>query len=310
MILIITHRDDYTADFVIHQLNKKKIPYYRFNCEDTDKIPYSLSADNDFLLKLYTELDFTSVWFRRTKLPTLPSTLSISEKLYLLRDYERLLNNIFSCLESLKWLSKPEFIYKAENKLLQLKHAKKLEFEIPDTIITNDKSNIKSFAAKHQGNVIVKSLGSNKLARGSSTSLMYTSRVTPFHIEQIEAYDITPCIFQNYIDKDYEIRVTVINDKVFSAKVNSQTDELSKIDWRKKKLLFEECQLPYDIEQKCIALVKSLNLSFGAIDLIRTPNSKYYFLEINPNGQWAWIEKDTALPISQSIIEFLTSTSV
>jgi glutathione synthase/RimK-type ligase-like ATP-grasp enzyme len=48
-----------------------------------------------------------------------------------------------------------------------------------------------------------------------------------------------------------------------------------------------------------------LEFKFGAIDLIKHPNGEYYFWENNPNGQWAWIEMDTGMLISQAIIKFL-----
>ena len=56
----------------------------------------------------------------------------------------------------------------------------------------------------------------------------------------------------------------------------------------------------------CIRLLKELNLQFGAIDMIKTPDGSYIFLEINPNGQWAWIETQTGLQISDAIINFLS----
>jgi len=117
---------------------------------------------------------------------------------------------------------------------------------------------------------------------------------------------LTPSIFQEYIEKDYELRITVVGERVFSAKVESQHNEKTKIDWRKEKLKFTEYKLPDAISKKCVLLLKTLDLNFGAIDLIKTKSGEYIFLEINPNGQWAWIEFDTKLEISEAIISFLT----
>mgnify|MGYP005827328847 CR=1 FL=1 len=98
----------------------------------------------------------------------------------------------------------------------------------------------------------------------------------------------------------------VVGDKIFSAKVNSQKNKNTLIDWRKEKNPFVEYALPSEIEQKCIQLTRKLNISFGAIDLVRDKDGNYIFLEINPNGQWAWIEIETGLKISDEIIDFLT----
>jgi glutathione synthase/RimK-type ligase-like ATP-grasp enzyme len=100
--------------------------------------------------------------------------------------------------------------------------------------------------------------------------------------------------------------VTVIGEKVFSAKINSQILNETKIDWRKKKMPFEKYELPKGISDKCILITKKLQLSFGAIDLIKKLNGEYVFLEINPNGQWAWLETELDLKISDEIINYLT----
>lgn len=102
------------------------------------------------------------------------------------------------------------------------------------------------------------------------------------------------------------MRITVVSNKVFSAKVDSQKLDKTKTDWRKEKIPFEKYLLPNDIEKKCVELLQKLNLSFGAIDMIRNSNGKYVFLEINPNGQWAWLDMETDLNISDEIINYLT----
>ncbi|MNE53265.1 Ribosomal protein S6--L-glutamate ligase [compost metagenome] len=116
---------------------------------------------------------------------------------------------------------------------------------------------------------------------------------------------MTPCIYQELIEKEFEVRVTVVGEKVFSASIDSQSDNDTKIDWRKKKLVFTKVELPFEIEYLCIEIVKKLNLLFGAIDLIKDKNGNYIFLEINPNGQWAWIETQTGIEISDAIINEL-----
>ena len=98
-----------------------------------------------------------------------------------------------------------------------------------------------------------------------------------------------------------------MGDNAFSASVDSQSDETTELDWRRKRLQFKTAGLPTQIQNLCLKLVKCLGLHFGAIDLIKTPDGKYVFLEINPNGQWVWIENQTGLKISDSVIEFLNN---
>jgi len=303
MILIITHKTDFTADFVINKLNKNNIRFNRFNCEDLFINDYTLKFDNGFRYRLLGEQSFSSVWFRRTKHPVL-SGLNYEDTLYLVGETDSFLKNLY-CSISAKWLSNPYAVYNAENKLLQLQVAQQIGFTIPKTIITNSKTDLVNFYYSNNRNIIVKPLYQNRIDYKSKSAFIFTNKVPQHLIDNIEKYDLTPCIFQQNISKDYELRVTVVNHKVFSAAVYSQTDAATKDDWRKKKLNFYRKDIPDDIQSLCIQLTKQLGLEFGAIDLIKTIEGDYIFLEINPNGQWVWIETQTGLKISDEIINYL-----
>ncbi len=115
---------------------------------------------------------------------------------------------------------------------------------------------------------------------------------------------------QEYVPKDVELRVTIVGRKVFACAIHSQDSELTKHDWRKYdfgNVRHELCTLPGEVEQNLIALLRFWNLSYGAIDLVRTPDGRYVFLEINPNGQWGWIEELTGAPIAETIAETLAN---
>ncbi|MDY7395196.1 hypothetical protein UMM65_08075 [Aureibaculum sp. 2210JD6-5] len=306
MILIVTHKNDFTVDYVIEKLNKKGIDYYRFNCENIDSKEYIIEIGSQNTFSINSLDNITSVWFRRTMLPEI-NNVNNGEKIFLLREYDALLSNIFNLFKLEKWLSNPKYIYIAENKLIQLKKAQEIGFKIPDTLVSNSKIALKKFIKNHNSNVIIKPLNQGRINNGKNVRNIFTNKIDKNTIDKIKEYTLTPSIIQSYIEKEYELRVTVVNDKVFSAKIDSQTNENTKIDWRREKIKFTIYSLPNAISQMCVQLVKELNLSFGAIDLIKTKNGSYIFLEINPNGQWAWIEFDTGLKISDEIIKFLTS---
>lgn len=305
MILIITHKEDFTADFVIDKLNKRRIKYHRFNCEDIDKEKYLFENTNGFSFQLNDINSFYSVWFRRTKLPEL-LVKDESEKLYLLGEYNALLDNIYFQLNTKKWLSHPKSVYQAENKIFQMCAARQIGFNVPDTVVTNQHSILKKFIIKHNNNVIVKPLSHGRIHQANDFKTIFTNKINSRIIDNLESYSLTPSIFQNYIDKEYELRITVVGDKVFSAKVDSQKHNETKIDWRKQKLPFEKYSLSKELSDKCVELTRKLNLSFGAIDLIKTSNGEFVFLEINPNGQWAWLDMEADLNISDEIIRYLT----
>jgi len=305
MILIITHKSDITADFVINKLNQKRINYKRFNCEDLLTSDLAFNFSDKLKYSILGESNYQSVWFRRTKLPQIEG-LARDKALYLLNEADSLLRNMFAILPA-KWLSAPSSVFNAENKLRQLKVAQEIGFAIPETLVTTSKEQLKKFFHDNHQDIIIKPIARTRVHSNENPSFIFTSIVSKGIIDEIEEYDLTPCLFQRNIPKEYEIRVTVVGSRVFAASVDSQSDLETKVDWRKKKLKFARVEIPERISEMCVQLLVELQLQFGAIDLIKTPDGKYIFLEINPNGQWVWIENETGQKISEAIIDFLTN---
>ena len=115
-------------------------------------------------------------------------------------------------------------------------------------------------------------------------------------------------IFQAYVPKRVELRITVVGQQVFAAEIHSQHTHHTRHDWRRYDL--DETPhfphaLPPDVAQRCLRLVQALGLCYGAIDMVLTPDDRYVFLEINPNGQYLWIEQLTGLPITDALCDLL-----
>jgi glutathione synthase/RimK-type ligase-like ATP-grasp enzyme len=305
VILIITHKEDFTVDFVIEKLNRQEIPYYRLNCEDIYTKPITSKSNSNFFFDIHGLTDFHSVWFRRTKIPDIESVTD-EEKLFLLQDFNSFFDNLFQLINTKKWLSLPQNAYRAENKLLQLQTAEKLGFKLPNTLVSNDYSILEQFLLDNNNDVIIKPIRQGRIKTSDGFETIFTNRLNQTQIQNLRSFELTPCIFQEYIDKEYEIRVTIVGEKVFAAKIDSQSSNETKVDWRRVKSKFEKYLLPIDISSMCKGIVKDLGLSFGAIDLIKNKQGEYVFLEINPNGQWAWLEIENELKISDAIINFLT----
>ena len=151
---------------------------------------------------------------------------------------------------------------------------------------------------------IIKPICSGLIEDNIFPKVVYTSKLVDLdnHISRIS---ICPSYIQNLIEKAFDIRVTTVGESIFATAIHSQENDSTKIDWRKGEIppLHTKHNLPSDIEEKCVILLKKLNLKFGAIDLILNKNNKYIFLEINPNGQWAWIEKQLGYNISNEIVK-------
>jgi glutathione synthase/RimK-type ligase-like ATP-grasp enzyme len=307
MVLIVTNKEDITADYVITGLRKKSVDYHRFNTEDIfdqNRCSFLCNA-RTFKVDIDPSDEYRSVWFRRIKHPSYDS-IDPDARNYVAYQTKALLDNLWSTLES-RWVSHPFSVYRAENKLLQLKTASQLGFQVPETVVSTDPEQIRLFYDEMEGDVIAKPLSGARVQVKNEIFHLYTNRVSPGDISNLESFFPAPTIFQRRIEKQYELRVTVVGDEVFAATIDSQSDPESLVDWRKGKLSFSSATLPENISNKCREVVRSLNLSFGAIDLAVDLNGNYVFFEINPVGQFVWIEMQTGLPITNSLINLLSN---
>lgn len=204
-------------------------------------------------------------------------------------------------------LSYCQIIQWANSKIHQLNIAHQIELEIPKTILINNPEEAKRFISTIHGPIVTKPLSRGYIDDNNQPGAIYTNLIETKHLERIQQIRYTPPLFQEYVPKDVELRITIVGKNVFTAEIHSQQKKETRHDWRHDTLALEhrEHPLPDDIKLKCIQLAKMFDLEFGAIDMILTPDGRYVFLEINPNGQWAWIEEMTGLPISEAMIELL-----
>lgn len=322
MILIVTNKTDYTADFLILELLRRNIDFVRFNTEDyPSQIELSFELDNSRFEGALTinnrRIDLhniTSVWYRRPldSQPHPDISDSVAQE-YIVTESKATLGGLWRVLSCL-WVSHPDNIRAAEFKPYQLKLASELGFTIPSTLITNVPDEAINFRTSAPSTVIFKPQRYGYTIREDSLAFIYTSPINEIHTNQFDKVRYSPVLFQQYMPKKEELRVTVVGNKIFPVKLLSQELDVARHDWRRadpKSITHIPCELPQIIKDRCIQLVQTLGLKFGAIDLILTPQGEYIFLEINPNGQWAWIEQVRPdVQIRSALIELLTSASI
>ncbi len=315
MILIVTNKDDIHADFVIQRLKERKVEFLRVNTED---FPMKLKGivrlgqeESEMLLMLPAGVvDFakvTSVWYRRPAVPVLDPRIVIPEiREHTEREALSFLDGLWFSTGCL-WVNHPISNQLAGEKIYQLKVADGLGFSIPDTLVTNEPSEARAFLSRH-GKVVVKPLKRSMVTLGGEERAFYTSLVTSEYVDRLEAVSLGPHLFQGYVPKAFELRITVIGDKVFTAAIDSQSTEAGLVDWRManmESLPYYIYELPEHIKTLCLQLNRRFGLSFSAIDMIVTPEGKYVFLEVNPNGQWVWLELATKMPMIEAMVSLL-----
>jgi hypothetical protein len=315
MILLVTNRRDITMDYVVAELKHREIPYYRLN---TELLPQSICTMSGKDRRSWSVCidgreirgdEVTAAYFRRPGAPIAPDKVEdLGERRYIEAEWGSFLKSLYMRLDGI-WLSGPTQIFLAEDKPRQLILAHELGFEIPEVTITNDWASVKEITGQHQA--IGKPLR-EALLSGEGERVMFTSRINEAQESDAASMALAPFIAQREILKKYDVRVTVVGTKAFATAIWSQANAETEVDWRqgsRTDLKHERIELDQSLKQRCINLVSALGLKFGAIDFICDQQDKLWFLEINPNGQWAWIENLTGYPISKAIVDELEEIS-
>ena len=310
-VLILSTIADVATDYVIKGLLKRGIHHHRVNTED---LPFSrslaleLSGLDERTLKFdgVRQENPSSVWYRRVRAPARPLGMQEGVYEFCLQESRAALLGSISGYQT-RWMSHPADVWRAELKPYQLQLAQEIGLRVPKTLITNDPSLIRK-AFHTFGPMIVKPSRSGYAVVDGQARSIYTSRLLAEHLEYVDEARLSPSIYQELIPKRYDIRATVVGTDVFAAAIHSQTDPAALVDWRHTEnpdLPHTPIQLPAKVRESVLALMTKLGLSFGAVDLVETPDGEFIFLEVNPNGQWLWIDDQLQLGITNAIVDWL-----
>jgi MvdD family ATP-grasp ribosomal peptide maturase len=322
-VLIITKSDDNESiDLISEAIKLKGGRSFRL---DTDRYPtevrliaeYLRGAERLRLISAEGELDLHQVgaiWHRRLNIGGgIPASLDPQLRLASIGESNRTLRGMLESLTAFR-LDPEANIRHAENKQVQLQVARELGLETPRTLITNDAAAVRAFAQTCAGNIVTKMLSSFAVYEDGREKVVFTNPVTKEDLADLEGLSLCPMTFQEQIPKLLELRVTVVGDQVFSAAINSQVSAAAQHDWRRDGVALLEAwqryQLPTEVEERLLKLMDRFRLNYGAVDFILTPDGRHVFLEINPVGEFFWLETVPGLPISAAIADVLLGLAV
>ncbi|MCK2241228.1 ATP-grasp ribosomal peptide maturase [Crossiella sp. S99.2] len=245
--------------------------------------------------------DIRSVYYRRPTMFRVDSTLAGVERSWCASEARFGFGGVLSSLPAL-YVNHPTCNAAASYKPYHLQVATDVGLMVPKTIVTNIKEAARTFFSR-TGSVVYKTLCGTPFT--SAPSLLFTSPVIVDELD--ESIELTAHKFQERLEKEYELRVTVVGERVFVARIDALSSA-AKIDWRRDyaNLKYTSWILPDEVKTRTLKLVKRLGLQFAAIDMIVTPSGDHFLIDVNPNGQWGWIEEETALPISQALARLLS----
>lgn len=317
-VLIITKSDDNeSVEFVTRAIEEKGGSVYRF---DTDRFPteielvanYSTTSKKLILASEQGELDLenvTAIWHRRLNIGgQIPTSMERQLRTASVGESRATVMGMLASLKAFR-IDPVQRIRHAENKQLQLQIARELNLEVPRTLITNSPAAVVEFAKSCENGIVTKMLSSFAVYENGQERVVFTNPVKLADLEELSGLRLCPMTFQEMIPKALELRVIVVGREIFSASINSQASERAIHDWRRDGLgLIEEWKsydLPVEFKERLLRFMDYFGLNYGAIDIIVTPDSRHIFLEVNPAGEFFWLERCPGLPVSKALANVL-----
>ena len=318
-VLILTTTLDREADVVSTELLRRGIDYLRLNAEDVHScLTVTNILKNDSGTECQIKLDslmvdlsnISAVWLRDFDYGLIHSNCNDLNGAFVYQQWSDALQILFGAIEY-GWINSADATSKSNNRLQQLIRAKQLGFNVPSTLITNDPDKARRFYQEHNQDIIVKVLHHHDVEVNNKIYSIHSHIVDNKDLSRFEDLIYSPCILQERIHFHSELRVTVVKDKVFSVQLDSNASSTNYDDIHRiplSRLKKTPVQLEKDFEQRCIQLIDSFGLDYGAIDFVIDKNGRTYFLEVNPTGGWLWIEHGTGLPITRAVVDLLEKT--
>jgi glutathione synthase/RimK-type ligase-like ATP-grasp enzyme len=317
-VLLLTHTgDNESVDAVARELRRRGAEVRRL---DTDRFPTdvrvaaSLDGEDERLTVAadgwQADLDgVTAVWRRRIAIARgLPASMDAQHRRASIRESETTLLSVLGAAHAFV-MDPLEVVRTARNKLLQLRRARELGLAVPRTLTTNDPAAVRELAASCPSGIVTKMLSSFAIETEAGAEVVFTTPVGPEDLEHLEGLALCPMTFQERVPKRLELRVAIVGERVFAASIDSQRLERARVDWRREGLAllghWEAYELPADVRRGLLALMDGFGLNYGALDLIVTPEGRHVLLEVNPLGEYAWLERRPGLAISAAIADVL-----
>ncbi|MFF9571210.1 ATP-grasp ribosomal peptide maturase [Streptomyces sp. NPDC014685] len=301
-VLVCTEYEDATADLVIAELNRRRVPVLRFDPGRDFPAPVVLAArvgpsgwgGRLTVGKRTADLSAVRALYHRRPSPY-PTGDGVQVARFAAQENRRGLGGVLGALPGCLYLSHPQAVARAE-----YKPALRVGFSVPATLITNDPVEARAFCGERPA--IYKPLHAGAYEVEGEPAGIWAAPAGTGEIDGAVSHSAH--LFQARVPKVADVRAVVVGERVFSARITAPPGI---VDWRAeyRSLTYEPVACPKEIRRALVRFLDDFGLNFGAFDFAVTADGGWWFLECNPNGQWAWLEGVAGLPITTAIADLL-----
>jgi hypothetical protein len=309
VILIVSHPGDDHSIGVSAELERASKPYLLL---DTSRFPIEATLSQRFGPEGRTfelcvdgeshDLSQSRVgWWRRPQPLRLHDGLAPNVIGFTYAECHEAIAGMWAAL-GLRWVNPPDLDELAHHKPYQLAVAAEIGLAIPRTLITNCPVDARTFAQELGPDATV-----YKTFLATEQHWRETRLLRMDEVDLLDRVRLAPVIFQEFVPAAADIRVTVMGERMFATAIRTAPGAYD-VDYRMDiaGARFEVTELLDETAKKIRELMRRLGLTYGAIDLRRTPAGEEVFLEVNPAGEWLFVEERTGQPMTRSMAELLT----
>lgn len=298
-VLVVTSSYDCTADYIM-SIYHRKCKFFRFDVDRLGNYNVQVNESGWTIDNFRTYVDTATVdaiYYRRPDFPEFADYNPIYMDM-MKKDIVALIKGMVNSFGR-RCLTKPYLVELTENKIYQLAVAEKVGFLLPKGLVTNNRI----FASEFCGNTksVVKPLSNAKVKTPEYIGMIHTKPVNmklPF-----EGMEISPVYFQHYIRRDYDVRAVFIKNKYYASKI--ELEDKTSLRKEDEVVNYENIEMPKEVKEKCLIFMEKLGLNFAIFDFMVDNEGDYYFMEMNPNGQWLWLEYELNWKIGEDIVKYL-----
>ena len=318
-VLILAEERDPCADAMVPLLQDRGIDVDR---TDLAWFPHAVGVDarlrngswSGCLQVHERQIDLESisaVWYRSPATFRFPAGLTTAERAHAAVEAKMGLGGILLSLPAL-WVNRPDLAATASYKPLQMRVAAVAGLTVADTLITSRAEPVAGFVADHAGSggTVTKMFASNSIVEAGRRAVAFTRAVESGDLADLTGIDVTTHQFQARVHpKLFDARVIVIGARLFGFAIDAATEQ-ARLDFRRdyRALSYARVEMPLQVESGIRRLCLELGLQYAAIDFAVRPDGEWVFLgDVNPGGQYAWLEAETGAPLTAALADLLMS---
>ena len=315
VVLVVSTAEDEHARVVLAELERLAADARLLNLSEFPEgaslvMRYGREPDAQYALRWNgnVKLDLRhvhAIWWRRPQPFTIHAGITRpAHRAFAYSESQEAFAGLWEALQPF-WVNHPSNDERASHKPYQLEMARRVGLAVPETLITNDPLEARRF---------IENCGPSGAIYKAFTATEHDWRETRLvrseELELLENVRHAPVIFQEYVPAGADVRATIVGDELYAAAIYAKQTAYEfdfRIDMNAART--EAVELPVSVSEQLLKLVRSLGLMYGAIDLRLTPDGRYVFLEINPAGQWLFVEQRTRQPITAALARLLVRQS-